>query len=108
MPVELVADGTATGEPHYLVFEPEVTPWTSTIREIIEDTNVDLDKTVIFLITTGRELAPVHIRSIDEEPDWMDWEVTLVEGGHLVERVELNGGDGGWEDASRMIWVNGF
>lgn len=112
-PVELVANGTATGNPHYLVFELGAEPWVGTIRDIIEDTT-DLDNTPIFLLTRQNQVVPVHVESTDEEPDWLDWEVTIADAsggpqnGELVERVELDGGDGGWESPTRTICVNGF
>ena len=105
--VQVVADGTATGNPQYLVFD-KTEPWVGTIRDVIEDTDLDLDTTPIYLITTDHQLAEVHVESTDGEPDWLDWEVTLKEDGELIERVELEGGDGGWESATRTICVNGF
>jgi hypothetical protein len=106
--VELVTDGTATGNPHYLVFDPKAEPWVGNIRDIIDDTDLDLDTTPVFLLTRQNQVVAVHVESTDEDPDWLDWEVTLVEGGELVERVELNGGDGGWANPNRTINVNGF
>lgn len=121
--VELVEAGTATGEPHYLIFDPKACePWVGNIRAIIDDVEIDLDATPIYLITTDHQIVPVHIESTDGDPDWLDWEVTTKEvrgvtanrqvvldpGGELVERVELDGGNGGWESVTRTIHVNGF
>lgn len=108
MPIEFVADGV--GDPHYLVFDPdEKAPWiASSLHELIDNVR-SFDVATVFLLTPQTDVEEVHVESTDGDPDYYDWEVTLREGGDLVERAEYDpDSPQDFGAANRTVNVNGF
>jgi hypothetical protein len=107
-PVEIVPEGN--GRPKYLVFDPDFTePWVTDLHEILVELRA-LDVATIFLLTPKTHIERVRITSTDGDPDYLDWEVTLVESGEVVERLEYdpNCNDGSDKGAYRISHVHGF
>lgn len=107
MPIEFVPDGI--GNPHYLVFDPDMSePWVANIDDVLRETR-SFDVVRIFLLTPDAQIEEVHFESTDGDPDFLDWEVTFVEGGELVERIEYDPKKpDDFALANRVVQVNGF
>lgn len=107
MTIEFVADGI--GDPRYLVFDPDYSgPWVAdTVHELIQETR-SFDVATVYLLTPDVQITEVRVQSTDGDPDFLDWEVTLADGGDLVERIEYETTKMLLEDAYRTVYVNGF
>lgn len=107
MPIEFVADGI--GNPKYLVFDPTMGPWVpDNIDELLKETE-SFEGVPVFLLTPDAQVEEVRFTCIDGDPDYLHWEVTLAEGGELVESIQYDPDNpNDFKAAERVVQVNGF
>jgi hypothetical protein len=110
--VELVDEGTGTLK--YLVVETSMDPYVADdLHTLLEEVMVLAD-TKVWLITRDHDPIPVHVECTSPEDDEgdcedLDYEVTLVDGGELIERIEYDpDGQTGHETLTHVQHVNGF
>lgn len=105
--IELVEQGS--GILKYLVVEPDQHngPWVAgNIHELLEDVN-DADAAVVHLIMPDGQTVPVHVENTDDNN--LDWEITLADGGELIERIEYSDeGETSRDYDSYTLHVHGF
>ncbi len=96
------------GTPHYLVIDPDVDPYTGTIDLVLEEVR-SLEQATIYLVNPDHTVELVHVQSTDGDPDYLNWEVTLQDGGEVVETIKYDPADPqNVEKAERLSNVRGF
>ncbi len=84
---------TPTGRPHYLVVEFDGSePYVMPLDDLLDEVKA-FDQAKIYLVSPDGAVTEVYVESTDGDPDYLEWQVILSDGGDIVERIEYHPDD---------------
>lgn len=107
MPLEFVAG--ATGTPYYFVVEFDGSePYCMSLHDLLPEVK-SFDQAKVWLVTPQAELFEVYVESMDGDPDYLQWQTILADGGDVIESIEYDPSDPQNLDAANWTRnVHGF